>query len=89
MILRDEKPDAILTINGLSAYPKIPKSPPTSSFRKAKSPVRRWAVTYVFRNEAIGYWVEETPPMIRKTRKLIMAGPWLHEIFTDGDSYIS
>ncbi len=56
----DEKPGAILTIDELSAYLKIPKSTLYKLVREGKVPCQKIGRHWRFRKEAIDRWLEET-----------------------------
>lgn len=55
----DEKPGAVLTIDELSAYLKIPKSTLYKVVREGKVPCQKIGRHWRFRREAIDRWLEE------------------------------
>ncbi|BCX81145.1 hypothetical protein MIT9_P0723 [Methylomarinovum caldicuralii] len=56
----DEKPGAVLTIDELSAYLKIPKSTLYKLVREGKVPCQKIGRHWRFRKVAIDRWLEET-----------------------------
>jgi len=56
----DEKPGAVLTIEELSAYLKIPKSTLYKLVREGKVPSQKVGRHWRFRKEAIDRWLDET-----------------------------
>ncbi|GIW90637.1 MAG: DNA-binding protein [Pirellulaceae bacterium] len=57
----DEKPGAVLTIEELSAYLKIPKSTLYKLVREGKVPCQKIGRHWRFRKEAIDRWLEDLP----------------------------
>jgi len=58
--LMDEKPGAVMTIEELSAYLKIPKSTLYKLVREGKVPSQKVGRHWRFRKEAIDRWLDET-----------------------------
>ena len=56
----DEKPGAVMTIEELSAYLKIPKSTLYKLVREGKVPSQKVGRHWRFRKEAIDRWLDET-----------------------------
>ena len=56
----DEKPDAVMTIEELSAYLKISKSTLYKLVREGKVPSQTVGRHWRFRKEAIDRWLDET-----------------------------
>ncbi len=56
----DEKPSAVMTIEELSAYLKIPKSTLYKLVREGKVPSQKVGRHWRFRKEAIDRWLDET-----------------------------
>jgi len=56
----DEKPGAVMTIEELSAYLKIPKSTLYKLVREGKVPSQKVGRHWRFRKEAIDRWLGET-----------------------------
>ena len=57
----DERPGAVLTIDELSAYLKIPKSTLYKLVREGKVPCQKIGRHWRFRKEAIDRWLEDLP----------------------------
>ena len=57
----DEKLGAVLTIDELSAYLKIPKSTLYKLVREGKVPCQKIGRHWRFRKEAIDRWLEDLP----------------------------
>jgi len=56
----DEKPGAVMTIEELSAYLKIPKSTLYKLVREGKVPSQKVGRHWRFRKETIDRWLDET-----------------------------
>ncbi|MBL0714558.1 MAG: helix-turn-helix domain-containing protein [Desulfosarcina sp.] len=56
----DEKPGAVLTIDELSVYLKIPKSTLYKLVREGKVPSQKVGRHWRFRKETIDRWLDET-----------------------------
>jgi excisionase family DNA binding protein len=59
VVSMDEKLGAVLTIDELSAYLKIPKSTLYKVVREGKVPCQKIGRHWRFRKEAIDRWLEE------------------------------
>ena len=64
----DERPGAVLTIDELSAYLKIPKSTLYKLVREGKVPCQKIGRHWRFRKEAIDRWLEDLPAASRAAR---------------------
>ena len=57
----DEKPGAVMTIEELSVYLKIPKSTLYKLVREGKVPSQKVGRHWRFRKEAIDRWLDDLP----------------------------
>jgi excisionase family DNA binding protein len=58
----DPRPDAVLTIDELAEYLKIPKSTLYKLAQEGKVPGQKVGRHWRFRKEAIDRWLERRPP---------------------------
>ena len=62
----DQKPSDILTIKGLSPYPKISKSTLHKFVREGKIPTQKVGCHWRFRKETTDRWLDETRAEVLK-----------------------